>query len=357
MSGDEQEKTEEPTSRRREDAIEKGQVPRSQDVVSVVVAVAFTTTWCACVSGVASSFARTMAAMLGGSASASAPSASFWHWVALRMSSASQSLVPLILAVVVAAIAANIVQGSIAFSAEPLKPDLSRLSPGQAAGRIFSRRTLWEFGKIVLKLAAICGALWAAVPSLVHGALMSEAAAPSAIAGVLETSFARVSRLVLGILALFAIVDFAWSRRDYTRKLRMSRREIKDEAKQREGDPEVRSKRKKLAAELVRQTRSLARVPDADIILTNPTHVAVAVQYRRRVMRSPIVISKGAGDMAAEIRRIAVRRGVPILRSPVLARALFRDCGVEQPVPGRLQQQLVPIYRWIMSRPGHKVFS
>lgn len=357
MAGDEQEKTEEPTNRRKEDAVERGQVPRSQDVVSITVAIFFTATWCACAPSVASSVARSTAALFSASASAAVPSPALYRWLADRLLPATHSLVPLALALVVAAVLGNIAQGSIALSTEPLKPDISRLSPGQAAERLFSRRSLWELGKLFLKLLVIGVAMWVLLPSIIHDTLKTEAAAPTSIAVAVESTFARVSRVILGVLGCFAVVDLVWSRREYFRKLRMSRREIKDEVKQREGDPDVRSKRKRIAADLLRQSRSLARVPEADIVLTNPTHVAIAVQYRRRTMRSPIVLSKGAGDLATEIRRIAIRKGVPILRSPELARALFRDGGIEQPIPGRLQQQLVPIYRWVMSRPGHRVFS
>jgi flagellar biosynthetic protein FlhB len=357
MAADDQEKTEEATTHKREDALKRGQVPRSQDLVSVVVAAVFAMALCASAPRIADAFARSAVHVLGGAAGTVALSGATWEWLARSFAPAVQSLAPVALMVVVAAVVANVAQGSVAFSTEPLSPDISRLSPSQAFERIFSRRSLWELGKLAAKLGVISASAWSMLGDYTHRLLSSSAMSPTAAPRFLTWAFASVSRLVLLILALFAVADLIWSRRDYLRKLRMSKREIKDEHRQREGDPDVRAKRKRLAADVLRRTRSLARVPEADVIVTNPTHVAVALKYRRRTMRSPIVISKGAGDMAAEIRRIAIRRGVPILRSPELARALFRDCALEHPVTGRLQEQLVPIYRWVMGRPGNKVFS
>jgi flagellar biosynthetic protein FlhB len=152
------------------------------------------------------------------------------------------------------------------------------------------------------------------------------------------------------VLVLIAILDWLFVRRDFTRKLRMSRRELRDEHKRRDGDPEIKSKQKKLIRDLLRKARAVPKVGEADFVLTNPTHYAVAMQYRPATMRAPIVLAKGAGFLAARIRDVAGRHGVPLVRSPELARALYRDVDVDAPVPEALYGQLAPIYRRMFGR-------
>jgi len=139
------------------------------------------------------------------------------------------------------------------------------------------------------------------------------------------------------------------TRRQYMRKMRTSRRELKDEVKRRDGDPEVKSKQKRLLREILKKARSVPKAAEADIILTNPTHVAVALQYRPATMRAPVILTKGSGYMSRRIRDVAGRHGVPILRSPALARALYRECEIDAPVPEKLYVRLAPVYRWLFN--------
>jgi flagellar biosynthetic protein FlhB len=160
---------------------------------------------------------------------------------------------------------------------------------------------------------------------------------------------------ILGAFGALAVIDLLFVRHEYLRQLRMSRRDLKDEAKRREGDPDVRAKRKRLMQELFKRTRSVARVADADVVLSNPSHLSVALQYRPSTMRAPIVIAKGTDGMALRMREVAWRAGVPHVHSPELARALFRITRLDAPVPEPLFVQLAPIYRWLMTRPGHRI--
>jgi flagellar biosynthetic protein FlhB len=169
--------------------------------------------------------------------------------------------------------------------------------------------------------------------------------------------FSHLAKWLLFVFALIAILDLLFSRRDFIRKLRMSRRELKDEHKRREGDPAIRSKRRRLARDMLKRIQSVARVPAADVIVTNPTHVAVALQYRTARMFAPVVLSKGSGWLSARIRKVASQHGVPIVRSPALARALFKECGLDDAIPTQYFSEVGGIYRWVMSRPGHKVHS
>jgi len=266
-------------------------------------------------------------------------------------------MTPLLFSLLVAAVAANLVQTGPIFSTEPLRLDFSRMNPVQGLKKFISLRTLWDLLKLALKVGLLSALGWWLARSMQRNVLSTIWAAPLRVGELFRSVYIQVTVWVLGVLALIAATDLLFARRELLRKLRMSRTDIKDEMKRRDGDPEVKQKRKRLMAELLKQARSIRRVPDADVLLTNPTHLAVALRYRPRTMRSPVVIAKGADEVAARMRAKATTSGVPCLRSPALARALFRECGVDHPVPDQLHAQLAPVYRWIMARPGTRVFS
>ena len=162
--------------------------------------------------------------------------------------------------------------------------------------------------------------------------------------------FWKTSLYVLLVLGLAAMADLMFVRRDHMKRMRMSRRELRDEVKRRDGDPEVKSKQKRQQRELLKKVRALPRVGDADVVLTNPTHYAVAVQYRPRTMRAPVVLAKGRGFLAARIRALAGTASVPVLRMPALARAIYADCDIDGPVPEALYGQLAPVYRQLFAQ-------
>jgi flagellar biosynthetic protein FlhB len=357
MAENEQSKTEQPTPFRLQEARNKGQVARSAEVSGLLVTVVFSITLCATAATLAGAWAHSFQRMILMAGNAPAPSISLMQWIGATFRPVWQAMVPLVIALVVTAVIANLVQTGPVFSTEPMKPDFSRLNPARGFKRIFSLRLLWDLFKLVLKVSLLGGMAWWLTGSLQHQLLATATAAPGAAGELLRSIYVRVTTWVLVVLALVALMDLLFSRREYLRKLRMSRNDIKDEVKRREGDPDIRHKRKRLMVELLKQSRSVRRVPDADVVLTNPTHLAVAVQYRPRTMRSPVVLAKGTDAVAAAMRSKAAVSGVPCLRSPALARALFRECNIDKPVPDHLYGQLAPVYRWLMNRPGNRIFS
>lgn len=357
MADSEQSKSEQPTPFRLQEARKRGQVPRSAEFGSVLILLAFSLAFVVTSDAMASSLAEAMRACFRLAGNAPMPGQGLAHWVAGAFAPVMQSLTPVLLAVVVVAIAGNVLQTGGVFSSHPIKPDFTRLNPAQALKRIFGMRTLWELGKLALKIGALTALAWYGVGEAHRVVAAIASASLSALPQLALAVFAKVATWLLVVLGLLAVVDFFFSRREYLRKLRMSRRDIKDESKHREGDPDVRAKRKRLNAELLKRSRAIGRVPEADVIMTNPTHLAVALRYRPRSMRAPVVLAKGSDRVAARIRRIAETNGVPMLRSPELARALFRECAIDHPVPPHLFGQLAPVYRWLMSRQGHRIYS
>lgn len=357
MADDDQSKTEKPTSFRLQEAHERGQVSRSADLSSALVAVVFSIAFAESSYVVASTLAHSTRQTLIMAGNAPAPTAGLLAWAQQTFAPFWQALLPILLAVLVAAVIVNLVQTGPTFSTTPLKPDFTRLNPAQGLKRIFSLQILWELFKLSLKTALLGGVAWALASSVERMAQAAAFSAPSSMGLQLRSIFVFVSTWLLVLLVLVALLDLWFSRREFIRKLRMSRRDLKDESKRRDGDPDVRQKRKRLIAELLKHSRSIARVPEADIVLANPTHLAVALQYRPKSMRSPVVLSKGSDAIAARMRLLAAQSGVPCLHSPSLARALFRECRVDQAVPAHLYVQLAPVYRWLMKRPGNRIFS
>jgi flagellar biosynthetic protein FlhB len=354
MATEDQDKTEDPTSYRLDEARKRGEVAKSADATGVAVMSAFAIVLLFTAGWVAISMAHATRDTLGLAGANASFGPGLLAWLRETWSPVWQALTPLTLALIATAIVANFAQTGPVFSIDPISPDFKRLNPVATFKRLFSMKTLWELGKMTLRLlllAALCWFVYGEMRALVE----SIAATPTPrLPALALRAFGKVSLYVLLILALTALLDVIVTRRQFFRKMRTSRRELKDEHKKRDGDPEVKSKQKQLIRELLKKARSVPKAAEADVILTNPTHYAVALKYNPESMRAPVILTKGTGFMAARIREIATRNGVPILRSPALARALYREAEIEQPVPELLYAQLAPVYRWLFSRRNKK---
>jgi len=350
MASEDQDKTEDPTGYRLEEARKRGEVAKSADAVGTSVMIAFAVSMVMTAGWVMTSLAQASRATLSMSGNHPMLGPGLVVWLRETYFPVFQSLTPLALALVVVAVVANVVQTGPVFSSHPISPDFKRLNPAQTVKRLFSMRTVWELGKMVLKmilLAALGYFIFGQMRELVESVAGS---APALLPTLALKAFTKVSLYVLAILAALSLLDMIMTRREFMKKMRTSRRELRDEVKRRDGDPEVKGKQRQLIREMLRKARSVPKAAEADVILTNPTHYAVAIQYRPATMRAPIVLTKGAGYMSRRIRDVAGRHGVPILRSPALARALYRDCEIDKPVPEAMYAKLAPVYRWLFSR-------
>lgn len=230
------------------------------------------------------------------------------------------------------------------FSVEPLKPDFKRINPAQGLKRLFSWRMLVEALKSSVKLAAY-GAIGCLV---IAGALKNEALAMTDAQKLISAIAAISFKLLLfcGLAALFfASVDQIWARREFSKKMRMSRREMKREHKDREGDPRFKQKRKQFHAEFAKMAQSLRNARSADVILTNPTHFAVALRYVAAATDAPVIVSRGAGALAERIRDIAFVHGVQIIENAPLARALYRQGVLDSEIPETFFAPVAELYR------------
>jgi flagellar biosynthetic protein FlhB len=255
-------------------------------------------------------------------------------------------LAPLLLVVVVMAVLGTLVQTGPVFTWFPVKPQFDRLNPVAGFKRVFSLRLLFELGKTVVKLVLIGWLLyvlfWQLLPVLL--ALLDIHPAAYVRQGLTLASGMVLKMLV--VLALVALLDVLYTRRSYFNQLKMSRRELKEEIKNREGDPRIRARVRQLQRELVKRSRAIRRLPDADVLITNPTHLAVALLYRRETMAAPQVLAKGAGELAEHMKVLARRHRIPMLENRALARRLFHAVELEQTIPEALFPQVARILVW-----------
>jgi flagellar biosynthetic protein FlhB len=255
-------------------------------------------------------------------------------------------LLPLLL-LFAAPVLAAMLQNAVVWSAEPLKPKLERISPLAGARRVFGLRSLIELGKSVAKLLLVGGAvLWLLRPELPK--IIGASALEPGPFLVLMAELARRSLVVLAVAALIvALIDYAHRRVEFMRQLRMSRQELLDELKQSDGDPHVKQRQKAIRLERARR-RMMADVPRATVVVTNPTHYAVALRYRAGETPAPEVLAKGLDGLALKIRKLAAEHGIPVIENPPLARALHAACDPGDIIPPAHYRAVAEIISYVL---------
>lgn len=328
-------------------AKERGEVAKSADVVSAVVfgvAVVYLTWqgWDA----MRDQFRFDQALLIRAS---QANAASLWPLVAASIVETFSWLAPFFASIMLAAIVANVAQTGPVLSLDPVTADFDRLNPINGFKKVFSMRTLFDLARACTKLVLLLGvsylALRALAPQFYNLSNLSAL-------GQLKTLLDDVSSLglkMLMILGVIALVDLIFTQREFAKKMRMSKRELTDETKNRDGDPRVRARMRELRRELRKRSQSLSQTKNADVLLTNPTHVAVALRYEHGKMVSPQVLAKGSGFLAAAMRQIAARHGIPVVQSPLLARRLYKELDVQHHVPEHMFAEVARIIVWVFA--------
>jgi flagellar biosynthetic protein FlhB len=268
-------------------------------------------------------------------------------WIEKIAAMSLMTLLPLFFLLIAAGVLSSLAQTGPVFSAVPLKPDFERLNPFSGLGRIVSVRTLIESGKSIFKVLLFGAVLYFVLSRSVTNLAALNQIDSHALLPVLLDQAVHVVLAMLPILAFIALADFIYVRWDYQNRMKMSRRELREELKQREGDPRIRARIRELRQEMLKRSKSLKRVKDADVLITNPQHLAVALSYRRGEMNAPQVIAKGAGELALRMRVVARRSGVPVVENRGLARSLYRTVDLDRSIPETLYAQVARILTWV----------
>jgi len=350
---DDSEKTEEPTQKRLEDALKKGDVPKSQEVNTWFVMLAATMFIMVFATPMMSTLANSLVTFL--SHPHEIPSdGEHLRIVFTEIASSVMGALWLPLGLLmVAAVVGNIIQHKPVFSAELITPKLSKISPLSGWKRLFSSQSLMNFVKGILKLA-IVGTIMFLILWPERDRLDSLVSADiNQLMPTLQSLAIKLMTGVVIVLTIIAAMDLAYQRFSWMKKQRMSHKELKDEYKQLEGDPTVKAKLKQLRAERGRK-RMMAEVPDATVVVTNPTHFAVALKYSDE-LQAPICVAKGVEDLALKIREIAKEHDVPIVENPPLARTLHATVEIDDEVPPEHYKAVAQVIGYVMRlKPGRK---
>lgn len=322
-SNKDQERTEEATPKRREEAREQGQVAKSRDLASVAIL-------SACLLYFyfgANSFLHQLMDLMKSSFSSLDSSLVTTENIQSLLFSAFYKTItlmtPFLLVVCIAALSSNILQVGFKISTKAIAPKLSKIDPAKGFARLFSLQSLIEFIKSIFKISIAGFVAYLTVKSeLVDILPLADSSVWEILVYITGTSF-RILLTTCWVLIILALMDYLYQRWEYERNLKMSRQEIKDENKQTEGDPIVKARIRRLQREMA-QRRMMANVPKADVIITNPTHLAVALQYDQDSMIAPKVIAKGAGYIAEKIKEIARESRVPLVENKPLAQVLYK---------------------------------
>ncbi|WP_297211705.1 MULTISPECIES: flagellar biosynthesis protein FlhB [Thermodesulfovibrio] len=347
-----QERTEQATPRRREKARQKGEVPRSRELTSIVgtwsIFLYFVfsgTLFISLINHMKESFMRIKAPSFAGGAVLAFAKEDI-KWLIFNFLPIGAVLLFTVLLV-------HFIQTGFLFTGAPLVPDLSKISPLKGIKRMFSLNALFETVKGILKLTALGIIIYLILEKDVR---ILPLLIDMDVRAITNVTFEKIYELVLAclvMLTVFAGMDFAYQRWQYERNLRMTKQEIKEEFKETEGSPMVRARLRSLQREMARK-RMMQEVPKADVVITNPSHLAVCIKYEAENMNAPEVVAKGANILAERIKEVARAAGVPIYENKPLARALYRiPVGTE--IPQALYKAVAEILAQVYKLRGKKI--
>lgn len=345
-----QEKTEAPTPKRREDARKKGQVARSPEVGSaallLVLGIGFKV-----IGPKAVERMWRLAVSFWGAGPSAVTTDGVSSLVATVIAEYASMMLPVFAVAIVVGTSAGVVQGGFVFSSVPLKPQLNRLNPLEGMKRIVSKKALVEMVKSLLKTITVSVVGYLTIRGELPGLLvLAESNLLSGVSLVTDVAFRVLWRSGLALLAI-AGADYAFQYWEHERSLLMTRQELKEEMKQVEGRPEVRSKIRERQRAITR-LRMMAEVARADVVVTNPTHYAVALRYDALRMAAPRVVAKGEGTLADRIRNEADKHAVTIVRNAPLAQGLYRSVAIGQYVPAEFYKAVAEVLAFVYRLKG-----
>ena len=349
------EKTEQPTPRRLEEAIKRGQTARSAEVQTVFVLLAALTALTFAGQEIWQQLVGVTVLTLG-----------HLHDTPLSINSlqgyaVSGTLIlikcagPVVLATLLGGLLAGAIQNRFQTASEAFTPNWERVNPVAGFQRVFSGRMLVPTGLAITKFAFIVALTWSEVQRILNDPIFAMSVSTARLGSFLaETSLRIILRVALGLL-LIAAADYGYQWWRTQQDLKMTREEVKEDMKNTEGNPRIKAARRRRRA--VSKARALAEVPKADVVVTNPTHIAVALRYDRKTMRAPKVVAKGIRLNAQRIREIAQQYQVPVLENKPLARMLFKQGRVGGEIPALLYAAVAEVLAWVYRMNRYRYYA
>jgi flagellar biosynthetic protein FlhB len=352
MAGEKDAKTEAPTPRRRSEARNSGQIAKSQDLSAAVLLLGALITLKFLGPDV---WFRLLNVFEAGLSPTGPPQAEILTpYLARTMNDMFRMLAPLMGLLALLALVVMYAQVGLLWTLKPLTPSLKKLNPISGFGRIFSTRSAVMLLINLGKLALVCGVAYAAMAGIAGQVVFAMSLDHVTLVALAASLVFRVGVTLAIVLLILALIDYAYQRFRHEKDLKMTKEEVKDELRSMDGDPIVKRRQREVQMQLA--SRRLKKViPEADVVVTNPTHVSVALKYDAQTMASPKVTAKGADYMALRIRQLAVAAGVPIVEQPPLARRLFKDCDVGQEIPESLYQVVAEVLAYVYELTGRNI--
>ena len=340
---DEEEKTEEPTDKKIEDAKKEGNVPKSMEVTGATV-LFFGSIYLLFFSGFTFDSIKKLMLFSYGFIGEEMNETVYYSIAYTTVMTAVKSLLPLFALILILVFVTNFSQ--FGFLLNPLKINFQKLDPIKGLKNIFGVKKALEALKLTLKLTIIVLVMFL-VLMLTHKLFleMMDKEFYATFNTILELTGYFLSAILL-IIIIFAIIDFFFTRHYYFKSLKMSKQEIKDEYKNMEGDPQVKGRIRKIQMQM-HSKRMMNDVPSADVVITNPTHYAVAMKYDNQVDNAPKVVAKGIDFMALKIKDIARQNDIPIIENPALARSLYSQLEIDQEIPGEFYKAMAEIFSYV----------
>lgn len=345
MADSDQEKTEQATGKRRDDFRSKGQVAQSKEVGTAALMTFSTLLWVFYARYFWADLAEMVSVLLQMLARFEVTSLSAVNLLYQMVALAGKLMAPVFLLTLVVGFLASFVQVGPLFTLKPFEPDISKFNIIKGMAKFVSKRSAVELVKSLAKVALIGFVAYKTVSNEFDVALTLVGLELSQTLIFLGQVAFLVMAKTCGIMILLAVIDFAFARYEMEQKMKMTKQEVKEEFKDTEGDPYIKSRIRSLQQQMARK-RMMAEVPKADVVITNPTHLSVAISYDRETMDAPTIIAKGADHMAFRIREIAKEHKVPILENKPVARALYRQEVGEQ-VPEEMFTAVAEILAYI----------
>ena len=343
---DKDDRTEEPTQRKLDQAVEKGDVPRSQEIGTFVVLCGFTLALLIAAGSAAREATLQLRAFLMNAHQVPSGGDAIFQVTAKGVMTGFTALALPLGFILVAALAGALIQHKPLWTTEPLMPKFNRISPMAGLKRIFGKDAWVNFAKGLAKIMLVGVGVW----MVLWGERDHlQAFAQMDVRALLPAVLVLTIKLMVGVLAIFAIIaigDFGYQRFSWHQRQRMTRQELKDEYKNTEGNPEVKAKLRQLRAQRAR-SRMMAQVPKATVIITNPTHFAVALQYENG-QGAPVCLAKGVDAIALKIREVAGAHEIPIVENPPLARALYATVEIDEEIPVEHYQAVAEVVGYVL---------
>ena len=340
------EKTEEPTEKKLDEAMEKGQSPKSPDV-NAAASLLTGTILLSASSSLAGGHLKKVFEIVE-QRIWTVPDAN--GAIAIMYEMLIECLImctPYLLVTAVVGAVAGFAQVGIIISFEPLMPNFDKLNPAEGIKKLFSLRSIIDFGKMLLKAIALSAVLYMTVHDLLPLMIGTALQDPHTVVEIAWKAIVKLSGAATLVFVVFGPLDFAIQKILFIRDQRMSKDDIKKEHKQSEGDPQLKGKRKQLAQEMINSPPQ-KRVPGSNVVVTNPTHYAVALKFKPGETALPIVVAKGMDEAAKVIRELADAHHVPIVSNPPLARALHK-LELDEPIPEELFEAVAAVLRWVQT--------